>query len=480
MRRPLAVVIEDDSDEREIFKQFLLGNPLGFDVRTFETLPENLDEVKDATLFLIDYRLPNLNGIEISRKLGEKGFLGAKVMITGHADQEMMRVSLKERLWDGWLEKPIRLSDLDEQILELREENKLSQKLNVGIVGLGSLGTSLYKRLLSFPFVDTAHIFSNFTKDDYSSFLGLLENPQKAIQSDFNVILNEIPEEFLDKIKELEKNNKVIAHKGNKGLETLVRANPDILFVTTGKYNALYPDREKLYKESIKKVEPIFEVLRDAYYQGLIFLGTNPIGPLLKIGKYCGLDANKLTGFSPDIRRAKDLILGYIHKIEDEDAKIEDLQILTALEHGKELILFDNSFSKGIPLCEKYTFFKDSKIREEIISSLHRIGLEAMLASRDLEINYMGTPDAGARIVNDLAHFKKSPGDFVYSYLGDDFIPGLDSFFGWPVNIDYMPFKIYRDPSFNIENLDGSVIREIVKQATEQEILFQNAYLMED
>lgn len=477
MKRPKAVVIEDDLHQRFLFKEALLENSLGFDVKTFSRIPDNLEELRDTTLFLIDYKLPGINGLEISRKLEKKKFLGAKIMITGYANKEMMRSSIKEQLWDGWLEKPVKLKELGSEIHNLKIKGKLTQKLNVGIIGLGSLGTELYLRSGRLPEVNTTHIFSNFSKNDYSSFLNSLEKSMLAVEKDFNIILEEDPGYFLDEINGLEKYHKVIAHKGDKGLETLARSNPDILFITTGEHNAFYSDREKLYESSIKKVEPIFKILRDTYYQGLVFLGSNPIGPLLKIGEYYGLDKYKLTGFSPDIERAKDLILGYIYSLGDNQVTSDDLKILGGLEHGKELLFLDHSLIGGEYLGDKYPIFNNPKVREEIINTLHRIGLEAMLASKALKKNYSGTPDTGERIIKDIAYFKECPEDFIYTYLDEDFIGGQSAFFGWPVEIDYRFSGIHRDPYFNITDLDKDIINQVRIQAEEQNKLFERVYL---
>jgi two-component system, LuxR family, response regulator FixJ len=86
---PVVYVIDDDSDVLRSLR-FLLETD-GFDVRTFRSGPALLNGiVAGVDCFVIDYRMPAINGIDLARLLRSRDVDAPIILITGDPDDSVV------------------------------------------------------------------------------------------------------------------------------------------------------------------------------------------------------------------------------------------------------------------------------------------------------------------------------------------------------------------------------------------------------
>ena len=84
--KPMVYVADDDADVLGSLR-FLLETD-GFEVRTFRNgtaLLKALDQ-PPVDCFLIDYRMPDINGVDLVRDLRKRGVMAPVILISGHYD----------------------------------------------------------------------------------------------------------------------------------------------------------------------------------------------------------------------------------------------------------------------------------------------------------------------------------------------------------------------------------------------------------
>lgn len=87
-RRVRVLLVEDEVTDARLA---CLGLPedAGFDVHHVRTGRDALEAARGGAydIALLDHRLPDLSGVELGKRLREKGFAGAMVMLSGvHQD----------------------------------------------------------------------------------------------------------------------------------------------------------------------------------------------------------------------------------------------------------------------------------------------------------------------------------------------------------------------------------------------------------
>jgi len=94
--RPLILLLEDDAAVRRSLLLLLLGS--GFSVRSFASGAALLadPQAKDAAGLVIDYRLPDGNGLSVTRTLREAGFKGHAILITAFPSRELAAAARDE------------------------------------------------------------------------------------------------------------------------------------------------------------------------------------------------------------------------------------------------------------------------------------------------------------------------------------------------------------------------------------------------
>jgi two-component system response regulator FixJ len=101
----LVHVVDDDASVRESLAMLL--ESAGFSVRTYDSATAFLAAASDraAGCVLTDVQMPELNGLELQRRMGELGIRLPVIVMTGHADVPIAVEALKAGATD-FLEKP--------------------------------------------------------------------------------------------------------------------------------------------------------------------------------------------------------------------------------------------------------------------------------------------------------------------------------------------------------------------------------------
>ena len=127
--KPLAnlLIVDDDPDIVQVLKQGFLKN--SFLVSAFTNPEEALQNFQsnseDYCLMLSDIRMPGMSGIKLARKVKEIN-PNVKVMLMTSfeiKDNEFSKVFPSTQV-DGFAQKPIRIKDLTNKILDIIGESK--------------------------------------------------------------------------------------------------------------------------------------------------------------------------------------------------------------------------------------------------------------------------------------------------------------------------------------------------------------------
>ena len=130
------LVIDDDPFLRATLKEQFAAE--GFqDVFEAENLIEAFARIDDSNpdLVILDIRLPDGNGIEICRKLRERGFAKPIIMLTGQNAEEDIISSLEAGAND-YVIKPMRMGELLARVKSQLWQHKASDTARFSIGGL--------------------------------------------------------------------------------------------------------------------------------------------------------------------------------------------------------------------------------------------------------------------------------------------------------------------------------------------------------
>ena len=87
--KPMVYVVDDDADVLGSLR-FLLETD-GFDVRTFRNGASLLNAVRSTGVdcFVIDYKMPDMNGIDLAGRLRRRDIAAPVILITGYPDEHI-------------------------------------------------------------------------------------------------------------------------------------------------------------------------------------------------------------------------------------------------------------------------------------------------------------------------------------------------------------------------------------------------------
>ena len=87
--KPTVYVVDDDADVLGSLR-FLLETD-GFNVRTFRSGASLLNSVRSTGVdcFVIDYKMPDMNGIDLAGRLRNRDIAAPVILITGYPDENI-------------------------------------------------------------------------------------------------------------------------------------------------------------------------------------------------------------------------------------------------------------------------------------------------------------------------------------------------------------------------------------------------------
>ena len=121
LAQPTVCVVDDDAGVLGSLR-FLLETD-GFAVRTFRSGAAALTAARDVDCFVVDYKMPDMNGIELVGQLRNRGVVTPVILITGYPDDNIsaraaaagVQHVLRKPLLDESLAKQIRGAIQDAQ-----------------------------------------------------------------------------------------------------------------------------------------------------------------------------------------------------------------------------------------------------------------------------------------------------------------------------------------------------------------------------
>jgi FixJ family two-component response regulator len=113
--RITIAIVDDDRLVREAFKDCM--ESADYVVREFASAEAFLssDSGRSADCLILDVRLPNMNGLELQRKLTELGGAPPVVFVTAHGEEETREEAVRQGAM-GFLKKPVNRKTLLESI----------------------------------------------------------------------------------------------------------------------------------------------------------------------------------------------------------------------------------------------------------------------------------------------------------------------------------------------------------------------------
>lgn len=117
-RPRIIVIVEDSAEVRRSLQLLLYGR--GWDVRAYGSAKAVLDDPRslEAACLVADYRMSEMNGIELLRHLRARGWQGKALLITGYPSPELEGAAL-DAGYAQVMEKPIPELTLPETIRRL-------------------------------------------------------------------------------------------------------------------------------------------------------------------------------------------------------------------------------------------------------------------------------------------------------------------------------------------------------------------------
>ena len=108
MPRGRILVVDDEQGIRDTLKQILEDEGYSVDEAESGELALSLSEARDYDAVLLDVWLPEMDGIQVLERLGETGFTGEVLIISGHGSIETAVKATKLGAFD-FIEKPLSL-----------------------------------------------------------------------------------------------------------------------------------------------------------------------------------------------------------------------------------------------------------------------------------------------------------------------------------------------------------------------------------
>jgi FixJ family two-component response regulator len=103
----LVVVVDDDESVRESLEGLIRS--VGFAVRTFPSAEEclNWEGLRDTDCFILDVRMPGMDGMELHRRLIEDRWEMPVIVTTAHGSATEMRAQALRNGAVAFLDKPL-------------------------------------------------------------------------------------------------------------------------------------------------------------------------------------------------------------------------------------------------------------------------------------------------------------------------------------------------------------------------------------
>ncbi len=115
-------LIDDDKWIRDALGLFFEGE--GCHLMAYETAEEALEALtEDPTIFIVDYKLPGMDGLEFFKRIQESHPRAMKILVTAYADAAVVSKAVSIGI-ENFIEKPFTSKTIEESLLRIIEEEK--------------------------------------------------------------------------------------------------------------------------------------------------------------------------------------------------------------------------------------------------------------------------------------------------------------------------------------------------------------------
>ncbi|WP_273832229.1 response regulator transcription factor [Guptibacillus sedimenti] len=168
---PHVFVIDDEQNIRDILEKYLKKE--GFTVSTFQDGAEVLSALKtsEPDLFVLDIMMPNVDGLELLRRLRKQSFI--PVIVVSARDEELDRILGLELGADDYLTKPFSPRELVVRIKNIfKRIDRLEQGQSSYHIHLKNVQLNKKKRQVKIDDQELA-----LTPKEYDVLAFLIQNP---------------------------------------------------------------------------------------------------------------------------------------------------------------------------------------------------------------------------------------------------------------------------------------------------------------
>ncbi|MCA0172659.1 response regulator transcription factor [Bacillus sp. RAR_GA_16] len=168
---PHVFVVDDEQNIRDILEKYLKKE--GFTVSTYQDGAEVLRalETTEPDLLVLDIMMPNIDGLELLRRLRKHSFI--PVIVVSARDEELDRILGLELGADDYLTKPFSPRELVVRIKNLfKRVNRVELEVNSYVINVKNVQLHKKKRQI---FIEDQELL--LTPKEYDVLAFLIQNP---------------------------------------------------------------------------------------------------------------------------------------------------------------------------------------------------------------------------------------------------------------------------------------------------------------
>ena len=127
--KPKVLIVEDSTPQARLYKQYLKGEIFDLSVAGTGSATQEFIKNTPPDLILLDYKLPDMDGLAILNWIKQENFSCFVIVVTGHSSVDVA-VDMMRSGADDFLEKPVTASRLKTSVNNLLERARLQKLVN--------------------------------------------------------------------------------------------------------------------------------------------------------------------------------------------------------------------------------------------------------------------------------------------------------------------------------------------------------------